>query len=252
MRAMRAMRAMKCAVVAMGLVACSKGKAVEFRDAPPKLDDAADEIDASTAYRHTIQIDGLDDFLSTEQFTTTSAGYDARVTWDDANIYVGYSGADLDPAAADSGTKWLFVYVDSDPAGGSAVNETYNTQGATFSAAFRADWYVRWRADAMLLSMKKYDGAAWVDDATVPPAARGGSFVEIAVPRAAIGAAGDGNEVRLVTWMINEKANAEGSYAGLYADNFVDGYHANLALTRYLKIDFATARDPNDPANRGP
>lgn len=241
---------MRVVAVAVALVACSKGKAVEYLDAPPSAD-AANEIDASTAYRHTIQIDGLDDFLSTEQFPTTSAGYDARVTWDDANIYVGYAGADLDPAAVDSGTKWLFVYVDSEPGGGAAVNETYNTQGATFPAGFRADWYVRWRADAMLLSLKKYDGAAWVDEATVPPAARGGSFVEIAIPRAAIGAEGDG-EVRLVTWMINEKANAEGSYAGLYADNFVDGYHANLALTRYLKIDFAAARDPNDVANRGP
>ena len=237
-------------VAILFLAACSKATATDMIDAAPKRD-AADEPDASTAYRHTIQIDGTDDFLSTEQFATTSTGYEARVTWDAANIFVGYSGADLNPATADTATKWLFVYLDVDPSttNGAAMNETYNTQRATFPTGFRADYYVRWKCDESLLSLKKYNGAAWADDTSVPPAARGGSFVEIAIPRAVIGAS---DKVNVVTWMINEKANAEGTYAGLYAGNFVDGYHANLALTRYLKIDFTASRDPNDTANRGP
>lgn len=239
------------AQVALALVAvvgCSKGTAATASiDAPPR--DALGG-EGGGAYEHRIQIDGIDDFLSAEQFATTSASYEARVTWDADNVYVGYTGADLDPQTADTATKWLFVYLDVDPgtANGSTTSEAYNTQGATFPAGFRADAYVRWKCDATLLSMKQFDGAVWTDG-TPPPAARGGSFVEIAIPRAAIGA---GPALQLVTWMINEKPNAEGSYAGLYAGNFTDGYAPNLALAHYLKIDFAAARDPNDPANQGP
>lgn len=239
------------AALVLLIAACSKGSATGSIDAAPKVD--AKETDAAPGvYAHEIVIDGIDDFLSAEQFSTTSTGYDARVTWDADNLYVGYSGADLDPTAADTATKWLFIYVDVDPGmpNGALVDETYNTQGATFPAGFRADYYVRWRCDATLLTLKKHDGAAWVDQATVPPAARGGSFVEIAIPRAVLGASV--GKMSLVAWMINEKANVESSYAGLYAGNFVDGYAANLALTKYLAIDFASARDPNDVANQKP
>jgi hypothetical protein len=233
------------------IAACSKGSATGAIDAAPTID--AKEIDSAPGvYAHRIMIDGIDDFLSAEQFSTTSTGYDARVTWDADNLYIGYSGADFDPAAADTATKWLFIYLDVDPGmpNGALVNETYTTQGATFPAGFRADYYVRWRCDATLLTLKKYTGAAWADDATVPPAARGGSFVEVAIPRATLGASA--SKMSVVAWMINEKANVESSYAGLYAGNFVDGYAANLALTKFLKIDFAAARDPNDPMNQGP
>lgn len=232
----------------IALAACSKGKATASIDAAP-VD--AKSVDGATAYEHRIMIDGVDDFLSSEQFTTTSAGYDARVTWDADNIYVGYTGADLDPATADATTKWLFVYVDVDPGmpNGALVNETYNTQGATFPAGFRADFYVRWKCDGTLLTLKQLVGGAWTDSPTVPPASRGGSFVEMALPRTTLGAS---TSMNLVTWMINEKANVESSYAGLYANNFTDGYAANLALTKFLKIDFSAQRDPNDGANLGP
>ena len=52
--------------------------------------------------------------------------------------------------------------------------------------------------------------------------------------------------------MINEKPDFEGSFAGLYGDNFTDGYAAALPLTRYLRIDFVSPLAPNDPENRAP
>ncbi len=237
-------------IVALATVACSKGAATGNIDAPP-ADSNVDAPDADTTYHHTITIDGVDDFLSPEQFATTSAGYDARITWDAQNLYVGYSGTDLDPAAADTATKWLFVYLDVDPGmpNGSLVDESYNTQGGTFPTGFRADYYMRWKCDASLLSLKKYNGAAWADDATVPNAGHGGSFVELALPRAVLGTS---SKISVVTFMINEKQNAEGTYAGLYAGNFTDGYHPSLLITKFLKIDFASMRDPNSPMNQGP
>ena len=235
-------------VLLCALAACSKGSASASLDAPPKKD-AADP-DGQQLYRHTIQIDGTDDFLSSEQFPTTSTGYTARVAWDNDAIFVGYSGSDLDPATVDTSTKWLFVYVDVDPgmAKGALVNEMYNTQGATFPAGFRADFYVRWKCDATLLSLKTFSNNTWMEG-TAPQAARAGSFVEFAIPRSVIVPT---DRVDVVTWMINEKNGAEGSYAGIYTGNFTDGYAANLALTKFLKIDFTSARDPNDPANQGP
>ena len=237
------------AVWLLAIAACSKGTATGSIDAAPNSDGKPIDT-ADGRYEHHIMIDGVDDFLSTEQFPTTSAGYDARVTWDADAIYVGYSGADLDPAAADTATKWLFVYVDVDPGmpNGALVNETYNTQGATFPAGFRADFYVRWKCDGTLLTLKQYTGSAWTD-AAMPPASLGGSFIEIGIPRATLGAS---STMSVVTWMINEKANVESSYAGLYTGNFTDGYAANLALTKFLKIDYAASRDPNDAANQGP
>jgi hypothetical protein len=231
----------------LALAACSKGNAGGSIDAPMK---DAPMVDAGP-YSHRIMIDGVDDFLSGEQFMTTSAGYTARVTWDADNLYLAYAGEDLDPATAGSSTKWLFIYIDVDPGmpNGATVNETYNTQGATFPSGFRADYYVRWKCDASLLSVKQFSGAVWMDNALVPPASRVGSFVELAIPRALLAPS---PRISLVTWMINEKNNAEGSYAGLYANNFTDGYAMNLALTKFLKIDFTAQRDPNDPANAGP
>jgi hypothetical protein len=237
---------MKRLVLLVALGACSKGSATANIDAPPQ---DSTPIDAAP-YSHRIMIDGVDDFLSAEQFPTTSAGYGARVAWDADNLYIGYAGADLDPAAPETSTKWLFVYIDSDPGmpTGALVNETYTTQGATFPAGFRADFYVRWRCDEMFLALKQYNGATWTDGAA-PPAARVGTFLEIAIPRASLGTS---TQLSLVSWMINEKQNVESSYAGLYATNFTDGYAANLALTKYLKIDFTSTRDPNDAANQGP
>jgi hypothetical protein len=235
-------------VLMCALAGCSKGSASAGIDAPPKKD--ALDPDAVMPYRHTIQVDGVDDFLSSEQFPTTSAGYGARAAWDDTSIYIGYEGADLDPATVDTATKWLFVYVDADPGtpNGALVDETYNTQGATFPAGFRADFYVRWKCDASLLSLKTFSGGTWMEG-TAPQAAHAASFVEFAIPRSVIAVS---DRVDVVAWMINEKNGAESSYAGLYTGNFADGYAANLALTKFLKIDFTSTRDPIDPANQGP
>jgi hypothetical protein len=81
------------------------------------------------------------------------------------------------------------------------------------------------------------------------PAARSGVFLEVAIPRAALGAPA---ALGIATWMINEQPLVESSFAGLYAGNFTDGYAADLALTAYLHADFAATLAPNDPQNRRP
>jgi hypothetical protein len=221
-------------------------------DAPPIEPPDARADAPPGAYRHTIAVDGADDFVAGEVFSTTSApAYAARVTWDDDFVYVGYRGPDLDPTALDTDAKWLFVYVDVDPgtATGATTSLTYNTQAAAFPAGFGAELYARWKCNATFSSLEAYAGGAWTTAAAALGTGHAGDFVELAIPRAAFGGA---TQVGVVAWMINEKPGFEGSFAGLYAESFTDGYATSLPVTRYLAIDFESAENPNDPANMAP
>jgi hypothetical protein len=226
---------------------------VAVPDAPVGAPDAAPVPDGPPgAYRHTIAIDGTNDFAAGDTFATTSSPeYEAYVTWDDANLYLGYRGPDLDTAALDADTKWVFAYVDLDPGAGTGAAQslTYNTQHASFPAGFAAELYFRWKCSGAFSSIELYDGAGWTASATGPTTARSGDFLEVAIPRSLFAGAAT---VGVATWMINEKPNFEGSYAGLYAGNFTDGYTAVLPITRYLAADFAATSVPSDPANQAP
>jgi hypothetical protein len=225
-------------------------------DAPPRDgvapgDDAPVDAPAGV-YAHTIAIDGVDDFAAGEQLTTTSAGFAARIAWDAQNLYIGYGGPDLDPAAPDTASKWLFVYLDTDPGAGTGSPEslTYNTQKATFPSGFGAELYARYKCDASFTTLEQFaGGTTWMTTATAPVVAHAGTFVELAIPRSALGATA---KLGVVTWMINEKPNLEGSFAGLYTGNFADGYAAALPITKYLRADFGAASPPADPANQAP
>lgn len=235
-------------VLVLALAACGD----DNKDTRP---DARVIPDASTTdvppapYRHAIVLDGNDDFASGDTFDTTSSPtFLARVAWDDVNLYVGYSGPDLAPTATDAAQKWVFVYLDTS-AGGQTQGEQYNTQRATFPSGFGAEYYVRYKCDGTFATLERFDGADWITASPAPSTAQSGTFVELSIPLSAIGA---GPALGVVTYMINEKSLSEGSYAGLYPNNFVDGYAANLALSAYLRADFTSPRVPNDLANRRP
>jgi len=210
--------------------------------------------DELQVYAHTVVLDGFDDFSANEQFTTTSNSFTARVAWDAQNLYIGYAGPDLDPAAPDTKTKWMFAYIDVDPGGatGSLESQKYNTQKATFPAGFGAEFYVRWKCDATFVTLEQYaGGVTWTTTAVTPTSGHAGQFIELAVPRSALGATPP-SQLGLVTWMINEKAGVEGTFAGLFTGNFTNGYGPALALTKYLRVDFTSVHPPDDPANVAP
>ena len=240
---------MKRCLLLVLLAACGDDGQMHMHvDARPFLDSPLPDTPSQQPYRHAIALDGVDDFATGEQFATTSASFDARIAWDDQNLYIGYGGPDLAPSTSDAGTKWLFVYLDT-AAGGEAQSETYNTQRATFPSGFTADYYVSYKCDGTLTRLRHATGGTWSDAAPAPATAQADTFLELSIPLSSIGA---GAQVGIVTWMINEKMLAEGSFAGLYAGNFTDGYAANLALTTYLAADFTLPRAPNDPANQQP
>ncbi len=240
---------MKCCWWLVLLAACDADVDGSRTDARVIPDGESQQDDSlQQPYRHAIALDGLDDFATAEQFTTTSTSFSARLTWDDKYLYVGYSGPDLSKTVADASTKWLFVYFDTG-AGGATQSELYNTQRVTFPTGFAADYYARYKVDGTYSTLERFNGSGWTTTSPAPATEQAGTFVELAIPTTAIGA---GNQVGIVTYMINEKANLEGTYAGLYTNNFTDGYSANMLLTAYLQADFSSARAPNDPENRKP
>jgi hypothetical protein len=191
-------------------------------------------------YRHTIAIEGVDDFTAGETFATTSASFSARIAWDDVNLYIGYAGPDLDTMTGDAPQKWLFVYLDT-TTGGETQSEQYNTQRATFPTGFAADYYVRYKVNGTLTSLERNNGGTWATASPTPQVGQAGTFVELAIPLSSIGA---GTSVGIVTYMINEKMFAEGTFAGLFSDNFVDGYATNMTLTRSYTADFTSGAEP--------
>ncbi len=212
--------------------------------------------DAGPPYRHTIVIDGADDFTSAESFPTTTATYGAYLTWDQDTLYLGYSGDDVSVTAPDSATKWLFAYLDTDPGNGTGAHlgERYNTQQPGFPSSFGAEYYFRWKSDDTFTDLQSYAGSGlWNIEAVDIDSAAAGSFFEAAIPWSALG---DPTVIGVTTLMMNEKSMAEWSYAGLYATSFTDGYFdadvGPVPASHYLEIRRASSREPNDPAAERP
>lgn len=229
------------------LAACEPPTAAK-PDARVVTDTAPPSEAAMQPYRHIIAIDGTDDFFNSELFATTSASFTARIAWDEQYLYVGYEGPDLATSTSDADKKWLFVYLDT-TMGGEAQSEQYNTQRAAFPSGFAADYYARYKVDGTFSTIERANNGAWSTATPGPTTATNGMFAELAIPLSTIGAA---SSLDLVTYMINEKALAEGTFAGLYEGNFVDGYSTAMPLTAFLHVDFTSGRAPNDPANKRP
>lgn len=242
--------------------------AASSADAAPSPDagldsDALVGVDASapgdpdggaTAYRHTMTMNGVNEFDAlAEQFTTTSNGYSAYVSWDDDHLYLAYDGADV---ATGDESKWVLFYLDVDPgmSTGETVGELYNTQQPGFPAGFGAEYYYRWKASADFYDLQRYDTNAWVEvtsNTTVP--AHDGQYLELSIPLADLGAP---TTLGVAAFMLNETAFVEAAYAGLYSDSFTDGYYDSdigpIPIGSYLEADFASPLAPNDALNQIP
>ena len=133
--------------------------------------------------------------------------------------------------------------------------ECSESTGTISPPASRAAAVASWPATtsvSLLASATRFparSAASVASSPAAPTTAQAGTLLELSIPLTAIGAA---TQLGIVTWMINEKDLAEGSFAGLYANNFTDGYAMNLALTAYLQADFLSARTPSDAANKKP
>lgn len=208
--------------------------------------------DSGTPYRHTITIDGTNDFTaSAEKLSTTTSSYDAFVTWDASNLYIAYTGSDV--ADTTSTTKWLFVYLDVDPGAGTGAtsSEQYATQKHNFASGFGAEHYYAWRTDGLFPQQKAYSGGAWSNATATVTANRSGTYVEIKIPFSTFGTTPA--KLGVTSFFLNEASSGEWTYAGLYNTSFTDGKSASSApktIANYLRVDLTSTAVPNSGANK--
>ena len=186
-------------------------------------------------YFHTITIDGVNDFLANETFTTSSAGYTGYVAWDESYLYLGMKGSDV---SANSATKWLVMYLSGTP--GTTTGEQYNTQQPTLP--FSARWHVRWRTNNTYTNARVWSGTAWGDAGWnfTGDVYQLGTFVEMRIPFVDIGLP---TAVSLVMGMLNEQGGAEGTYSAVPSTAHVDGLDPNYA--KYFDLALTGSVAPN-------
>lgn len=199
-------------------------------------------------YRHPIAIDGTNDFATADRIGTTTTGFDAWVSWDEAALYVGYAGSDLGAAAGP--TKWVIFYVDVDPgsANGATKTETYGTQQHVLPSGFAADVYFALKTDESFQQLKRWSGSAWTTTTggvTWKRTASAG-YLEVKIPFAALTTTP--SKLGLVSFMLNEDPSGPWTWAGLWSGSFVDGNSpasAPKTIGNWLSIDLSSSAAPS-------
>ena len=189
-------------------------------------------------------IDGVNDFAPGEKFATTSAGYDAYVSWDDKKVYFGMNGAAVgtgDP------TRWVLVYVDGVPGNtGSPTGIAYDCLGSCTAQQahlpFNAGFHLQWKDDGNYSFLQKWNGSAWAPVGPISTFARSGNFVELSVTRALLGSP---TKLKVHVNMLIEKTGEEWTFAGAPSTSFTDG-KAPASFGKYFEFDLSdTQTAPN-------
>jgi hypothetical protein len=212
---------------------------------------------ASTAFatggNHTIIIDGTNDFAADEDVPGTS-GSTWYFTWDATNFYFAVAASDV---AANSATKFVVLYLDTDPqqtplsGNGTSTGVNYNTQ--TPGLPFRADFHFRWKTDNTYTNMLDWNNGtnSWTDDNTSGgnfgiAAFQSGTFVEFKIPRTSLG---NPSQVYVCGSMLNEQGGVESTFFLTPQSNGPDGYDKDFAhyfgfpLVDNIAPDFAGNED---------
>lgn len=212
-------------------------------DAGPAAEASADEAGTEAGAPEHV-IDGTNDFTAGEKLATTSPGYDGYVSWDDKKIYFGMSGGDVGSGSA---SKWVLIYLDGNPGNaGSATGITYDCLGGCTAQQahlpFAAGYHLRWKADGNYTNLQKWNGTAWTDVGPISTVARKGTFMELSITRALLGAP---TRLKLHMNMLIEQSGAEWTYAGVPSTSFKDGPPPSPAFTKYYDFDLADPKPPN-------
>ncbi len=210
--------------------------ASEPDSAPDATDDAGDE-----AYSHTIVIDGVNDFVnSDERFMTSSGGYWAWAAWDAVYLYLAMQGPNVGSGDVH---RWVVVYLGGTP--GTTTGVSYNTQQP--GLPFPARWHVAWRCSNDLMTASEHTGAAWTDAAWdfTGDAYLTDNFVEMRIPLADIGVAPPA-ALDVVMYMVNDTDLFEWSYAAMPSSAFADGYDADFS--HHFTFDLGATTLPADHA----
>lgn len=222
-------------------------------DSRPPPDTRADTLPPDARwdgplYGHTITVDGTNDWTQgAERFDTTTSGYYMWIGWDGANVYFALEG---DLAVAPAATV-LLVCFDDDPGGSSGADhsEVVGTEMASFPNGFGAEHCLRRPLDGSSLALKRWTGSDWVAQSDTVQAAQATGFLELGIPRTALGST---SSLGVVALLFDTTGSAERAYAGLYSSSFTDGFHATVPVAYYFASTYLTERGPADLLNRQP
>jgi hypothetical protein len=183
-------------------------------------------------YRHTITIDGTNDFVAGEEFSTTTTGYTAYIAWDDDALYLGMEGPDIDGSVTDT---FLTAHLGPLPESGALteVGQGYNNQIPNLH--FQANRHFRWKTTDLLCDVREYEASAWQPgaDVSADDRHRTDQYFEVRLPFDVLGNPGTG--FKLVMGIVHE-TDTEWTYAGVPDDAFDDGFNPEY-VTR-LEFDF--------------
>ena len=132
-----------------------------------------------------------------------------------------------------------FVYIGGTP--GQTGGFAYYTQTPTLP--FAARWHIHWAADDNSTLAYESNGTTWADDGWnfLGDVYRSGTFVEMRIPRADIGAP---STLRLHLSMINTTALNEYTFAGVPSTSFTDAFNPPL-YQHYFEFDLTGSQAPN-------
>ena len=174
--------------------------------------------------RHTIVIDGVNDFFSDEKHETTSSasGYFAYLTWDTDNLYLGCEGFYVgDPG----GQRWVVWYLDTADGEGTQTTFEIGTQQPALPDEFFSEYMILWACDNTQLTVNRFEGGDWILWPAPTDHFLSGNYMEMSIPWEWLNTP---DILKVVSSHIKEDV-PEWTYAGLPADTFVDGYDPDFS-----------------------
>lgn len=189
------------------------------------------------------KIDGTNDFAAGEKFQTTSSAtnYFGYVSWDAKNVYFGMEGADVSATTPNAGNKWILIYMGRDAAPGTTTGIDYAGQQQP-TLPFAASTNIRLKIDGSFSEVQESSGGAWTKNAlAVFTQQRSGTFLELAISRAALG---NPTKLRVHMNMLIEGGGVDHTYSGVPSTSFTDGKDPDFG--KYFEFDLSDlAKAPN-------
>jgi hypothetical protein len=170
---------------------------------------------ATAVYRHSIVIDGNNDFLPGEKLSTSSGGYFAYLAWDASTLYLGMSGGQI---PEDDPSVFLLAYLGwpgVEPR--SKVGQAY--KAVTPQLSFDASHYARWQGANKGSSLMKFTSDMTWEEALLTMVggkhSQKDTFVELAVPFAALSSTMPEADdvVPFVIFLLKETMGSESTFA---------------------------------------
>jgi glycogen operon protein len=207
------------------------------------------EAVAITLYAHTITFDGTigsGEYATSESFGTSSSstGYNTKVTWDANYIYIAYAGSDVS-ATVDATNTLLVVYVGDagHPLQGTKSGVKYGN--ISYTLPFNAVYAINWQSDWNNFNNAKWTGGSWSWTSPLAMSEASGSnpnqlarnwgnaTLEMRIPRAALGT----NKVNLLWHFVNKDSSGQWTYGMAPAGAGTDGASSNVAFKTFYTLD---------------